>query len=393
MLNTQNSTLITQNLTHNTPFGLYVHVPFCAAKCPYCDFYSGRDVSRIPAYVDAVVAELCGPVRAKAFADGRIFERPLASVYFGGGTPSLLSAAQVKMILDTVRARYALTGDAEVTLELNPTLNEPEAYFAALASAGVNRVSIGMQSAVAQERRALGRRGTPEDVRRAVTAAQSAGVTNVSVDLMLGIPGQTQDTLRQSLDFALGLGITHLSVYLLKIEPGTVFEKRRDRLDLPDEDAAADLYLYLCAYLRERGMRHYEVSNFCFGSAVGRHNLSYWLCGEYLGVGPAAHSFLNGRRFYYARDLDAFLAGAPPADDGAGGDADEVLLLALRTDLGLDLPAFCRRFGLQITPALTDQLEQYRTLGMLEYTDGCISLTDRGFLLSNAVISGLLAAF
>ena len=373
------------------PFGLYVHVPFCAAKCPYCDFYSGRDTELIPAYVNAVTDELVTLRRAKGFADETLFSRPLSTVYFGGGTPSLLPAAALCAILDTVRQRYALTPDAEITAEANPTLKEPEAWFSAAAKAGVNRVSVGMQSALDSERKALGRRGTPEDVKRTVLAARTAGIDNVSVDVMLGIPGQTETSLKQSLDSALSLGISHLSVYILKIEPGTVFDRRKETLDLPDEDAVAQLYLFTCEYLKAQGMRHYEISNFCFGDRVGRHNLAYWRCGEYLGVGPAAHSFLNGRRFYYERDLAGFINGVPPVDDGPGGDADEVLMLALRTDEGLDFPAFCDRFGIAPSPRFYDKITEYGALGLAEYQAGRLTLTGRGFLLSNTVISELLS--
>ena len=384
MLNPQNATL-------NTPLGLYIHVPFCAAKCPYCDFYSGRETSLIPAYVNAVVDELRTLRRAKAFADEMLFIRPLSSVYFGGGTPSLLPAAALGAILDAVRQHYALAPDAEITAEANPTLKEPEAWFASAAKAGVNRVSVGMQSALDSERKALGRRGTPEDVKRTVEAAKDAGIDDLSVDVMLGIPGQTEESLRQSLDFALSLGISHLSVYILKTEPGTVFDKRKASLDLPDEDTVADLYLFTGEYLTGRGMRHYEISNFCFGDRVGRHNLAYWRCGEYLGVGPAAHSFLNGRRFYYERDLTGFIQGLPPVDDGPGGDADEVLMLALRTDEGLFLPAYCDRFGIALSPRFYDKIKEYGALGLAEYKEGRLTLTGRGWLLSNNVISELLS--
>ena len=384
MLNPQPSTL-------NTPLGLYIHVPFCAAKCPYCDFYSGRDTALLPAYVTAVKDELKTLRRAKAFADETLFSRPLFSVYFGGGTPSLLPAEDLCAILDTVRQHYALAQDAEITVEVNPTLKEPEAWFTAAAAAGVNRISIGMQSALESERKTLGRRGTAEDVRRTVQAAKAAGIGNISVDVMLGIPSQTEESLQQSLDFALSLGITHLSVYILKIEPGTIFDKRKDRLNLPDEDETADLYLFTGEYLTARGMRHYEISNFCFGDRVGRHNLAYWRCGEYLGVGPAAHSFVNGRRFYYERDLQSFIEGLAPVDDGPGGDKDEVLMLALRTDEGLELPAFCGRFGIDPAPRFYKKIEEYGAWGLLEFKAGKLTLTRRGFLLSNTVISELLS--
>ena len=381
-----------QQPTQNDSLGIYVHVPFCAAKCPYCDFYSGRDLSLIPAYVNAVKEELRSLARAGDFTDRGLFSRPVASVYFGGGTPSLLPGDEIAGILQTVKETYLLQPDAEITLEVNPTLKERDAFFAAVAAAGVNRVSVGMQSALAEERRALGRRGTPEDVSQTVKAAETAGIDNVSLDIMLGIPGQTEESLRQSLDFALSLHPAHLSVYILKLEEGTPLFARREKLDLPDEDAAAELYLFTCRYLEEKGMRHYEISNFCFNNRVGRHNLSYWRCGEYLGVGPAAHSFISGKRFYYPRDLRAFIAGEPPVYDGDGGDAEETLMLSLRTDEGLDIPAFEKRFGIAPTAAFFGEAELLRKNGLLVYDNGILRLTDRGFLVSNSIIAALLAA-
>lgn len=386
MLNTQNS-------TPAAPFGIYVHVPFCAAKCPYCDFYSGRETSLLPAYVDAVCGELRTLERARPFADRSLFTRPLSTVYFGGGTPSLLPAGELSRMLRTIRETYLLSGDAEVTVEVNPTLEKKEAWFAGAAAAGVNRVSVGMQSALGNERKALGRRGTAEDVRQTVLAAKNAGITDISVDLMLGIPAQTTESLQQSLRFALSLGITHVSAYILKIEPGTVFDKRKDRLPLPDEEAVADLYLFLCEYLKARGMRQYEISNFCFGDRIGRHNFSYWQCGEYLGVGPAAHSFLNGRRFFYERDLAGFIDGASPVDDGAGGDAEEVFLLALRTDTGILLPEFEKKFAFSLSPAFYETVGMFKAQGLVTYNGGRLCLTSQGFLLSNSIISALLAEF
>ena len=379
--------------TPNAPFGIYIHVPFCAAKCPYCDFYSGRNQSLLPAYVNAVKEELRTLRRARDYADAGLFARPLTSVYFGGGTPSLLPAGELAGILQTVKETYRLQPDAEITVEVNPTMEKKEAWFLSAAEAGVNRVSVGLQSAVDAERKALGRRGTAENVKETVFAAKQAGIGNLSVDLMLGIPGQTPETLTASMDFALSLGVAHVSAYILKIEPGTVFDKRKETLHLPDEDAVAELYLYMCGYLKSRGMRHYEISNFCFGNAVGRHNLSYWQCGEYLGVGPAAHSFLNGRRFFYERDLSGFLAGAAPADDGPGGDRDEVFLLALRTDTGVYLPDFEKRFSVALSPAFYKTVELYESHGLVSYTEGRLCLTAQGFLLSNSIISALLAEF
>lgn len=366
-------------MTNN--LGLYIHVPFCASKCPYCDFYSERRKDGEADYVNAVIDEINTLRRSGDFVSDEIYSRVPSSVYFGGGTPSLLGQENIARILTAIRKKWTLSGDAEITVECNPSLSDPGVFFEGIKKAGVNRVSIGMQSAVDGERRALGRRAGAEDVKRSVLTAKNAGIENISLDIMLGIPKQTPESLQYSLDFALRLGITHLSVYILKLEEGTVFYKRQNALDLPDEDAVADLYLFTCKYLRDNGMRHYEVSNFCFDDKIGRHNMRYWEQKEYLGIGPAAHSFVNGKRFFCERSLDAFLAGAPALFDGPGGDRDEKIMLALRTDHGADVSEMKNKSKI---------MQELRNAGYVRIRDGRLTLTDTGFLLSNSVIAALL---
>jgi oxygen-independent coproporphyrinogen-3 oxidase len=364
------------------PLALYLHIPFCASKCPYCDFYSGRYPAETRArYVEALKEELETGFRSRAFLPPDVYSRPLSSVYFGGGTPSLLGAEPLTDLLNAARRRFTVLPDAEITLEANPSLEEPEAFFAALAESGVNRVSLGLQSAVDAERKKLGRRAGRADAERCVRAAYEAGITNVSLDVMLGIPGQTPASLNETLSFAANLGVPHLSCYLLKIEPGTPFHKLRDKLDLPDDDASADFYLQTCAFLKARGYRHYEVSNFCRDGLVGRHNMTYWADGEYLGLGPGAHSFLNGTRFFQPPDLDSFLARVPAEFEGAGGDEAERLMLRLRTDLGAPLTSF---------PDKTAAIAAMERNGLVTVRDGQLCLTDKGFLVSNAVLAELL---
>ena len=374
----------------DAPLGLYLHVPFCASRCPYCDFYSHCDPALIPAYGRALEAAVRAPERLAPFAGAELRGRRVSSVYFGGGTPSLLSPETVAALLRAARETFSLEPAAEITLEANPSLREPEAYFAAAAAAGVNRVSLGLQSAVDRERRALGRVSGREAAARCIKAAKAAGIAELSLDLMLGIPGQTPETLDESAEFCLEAGARHISAYLLKIEPGTVFDRRRETLDLPDDDAAAELYLRLCDRLRAAGWRHYEISNFCKEDRVSRHNLLYWQNGEYLGYGPAAHSYYHGRRFYFAPSVEAFLAGAPCEYEGEGGGAEERLMLALRTDLGLELPGFAADAGLEDPRPLEEQARALAAGGLAEYGGGRLRLTDRGMLVSNAVILSLL---
>lgn len=370
--------------------GIYIHVPFCASKCPYCDFYSVADRGRIDNYISAVIDELATLRRVGPLA-GDLKNRDIATVYFGGGTPSFLGAENLSRLLGAVKENYALLPGAEITAECNPSSSLAPGFFETLAAAGVNRVSMGMQSAVDAERKKLGRRATAADVATAVKACQSAGITDISLDIMLGVPEQTEETLLSSLDFALSLGVTHLSAYLLSIEEGTFFDKKRHALNLPEEDAVCDMYLSLCGYLKNNGFRHYEISNFCLPGHEARHNTAYWRDEEYLGIGPAAHSYLNGRRFYFPRDLDAFIAGSPPVDDGPGGNWEEALMLALRLDTGISLQETREKYGVAPSPSFTKTLQQYQTAGLLTFDGDRIALTEKGFLVSNTVIGEILS--
>ena len=379
------------NQTVENCVGLYIHVPFCASKCPYCDFYSVVGGDRMDAYCAAVTDELTSLRRVGAYADG-LRERELATVYFGGGTPSLLGADRISALLRAVKDCFSVAPGAEVTVECNPSSSLAPGFFEALAAAGVNRVSLGMQSAVDAERKKLGRKATAADVSAAVNACRSAGIGNISLDVMLGVPGQTEQSLLQTLDHAVTLGSTHISAYMLSLEEGTFFYKKRDTLGLPDEDAVCDWYLAMCEHLKSRGYRHYEISNFCLPGYEARHNTSYWHDGEYLGIGPAAHSFLNGRRFFFPRDLDAFLRGEPPVDDGPGGGWEEVLMLALRLDTGVSLREIKERFGVVPSPSFADKIRQYQSGGLLAFDGDRLALTERGFLVSNILIGEIIEA-
>lgn len=365
-----------------TPLGLYLHVPFCASKCPYCDFYSlrGRE-NDWDVYTDCIIS------RIKSYQDLNL---PADTVYFGGGTPGLLGAKRLGRMLAAVREAFALAADAEVTVETNPGVGD-ESLFPGLAAAGVTRLSLGLQSANADELRQLGRIHTAEQAARAVELAHRAGIGNVSLDLMIATPGQTRESLLRSVRFCAEAGASHVSAYLLKIEPGTVFAKRRDKLSLPDEDEVCALYEAACESLESLGYAQYEISNFAQPGRESRHNLKYWRCEEYLGFGPAAHSFFRGQRFYFPRDLASFLAGGAPADDGPGGDFDEFAMLALRLAEGLREDSCLARFGHPIPQAVRRRAAPLEGAGYCRVTPEGIVLTRAGFLVSNAVIGALLA--
>lgn len=386
--------------TEPSVVGLYIHVPFCMQKCPYCDFYSlpcsAQWEATADAYTDAVIRDLVRwSDRLNVSAD---------TLYFGGGTPSLLGGMRIARIVETAAHRFRLGsgGEAEITLEANPG-DDLGPVMRAFSDAGGNRVSLGMQSACDEELRLLGRRHTALQTELAVQAAQAAGIDNLSLDLMLGIPGQTETSLARSIAACKRLGAVHVSAYLLKIEDGTPYAAQRETLGLPDEDTAAAVYLIACDLLEKSGYRQYEISNFARPGRESRHNSKYWDGLPYLGIGPSAHSFLGGRRFYAPRDLGRFLTGATPIDEEAeedGGIAadspEEALMLRLRLTEGLRETDFRRRFG-EAIPAVWR--ERAGALAAQSGQDGptlliCddvgIRLTREGFLVSNSIIARIL---
>ena len=265
-----------------------------------------------------------------------------------------------------------------------------DGLFSALREAGVDRISMGLQSAVDAERRALGRTADASLVRRRVEQAKRAGFRNISLDLMLGIPGQTPDSLRTSLEFCRDAGVTHVSAYLLKIEERTPFYSVRDRLPLPDEDAVCGMYLRACEALESYGFMQYEVSNFAKSGFESRHNLKYWNDEAYVGIGPAAHSFVGGKRFFFPRDTDGFLRGDPPTQDGDGGDFAEYAMLRLRLCEGLTEQGTRERFGFSIPQSVCRRAAHIPQRYLAADETG-LRLTREGFLVSNAIIAELLA--
>lgn len=339
--------------------GLYIHIPFCFSKCPYCDFYSTKYT---PTAADAFAEKLGGQMQDYAGS--------FDTVYFGGGTPSILEPRVLTGILQAVRDHFAIDPAAEITVECNPSKDltgDMEQY----AAAGINRVSIGMQSAVDRERFALGRRAGSGEVARTVAAAKAAGITNISLDVMLGTPKQTLDSLEETFAFIARMQVTHISAYLLKIEPGTPFDRLQAKLALPEEDTVCQMYLQTVERLGQLGFAQYEISNFARPGYESRHNLKYWLLEPYLGLGPSAHSLWNGRRFYFDRDWIW-------QDEGPGGDREEQILLGLRLNRGI--------------PAdwLTRDPAPYIAGGFMRRANGRISLTPRGMLVSNTILAELL---
>lgn len=356
--------------------GIYIHVPFCNGKCPYCDFYSkGAEGDMMDLYVENVITEM-----------GNYNGISVGTIYFGGGTPSVIGSKRLRDILSFVKKVFQLSADCEITVEVNPA-DASESFFSEISAAGVNRISMGLQSANAKELALLGRRHNAEQVAEAVEMARAAGIKNISLDLMLALPGQTEKMLGKSLDFVENLEVEHVSAYILKIEEGTPFCKRYTEKDLPTDDETADLYLFMAKWLKENGYSQYEISNFAKPGMESRHNLIYWRCEEYLGFGPSAHSFFKGKRFYNISQLPEWRV----VDDGIGGDFEEFAMLALRLSEGLIKENCVNRFGNggKLFEKVKENIKKCPT-ELIRSDNESISLTSEGFVVSNQVIGTLV---
>ncbi len=369
--------------------GLYLHIPFCLQKCNYCDFCSSPASESVRA---AYVRALCTHLRALA-PTARAYT--VDTVYFGGGTPTLLSPADFSRILDTVRADFTLLPDAEITAECNPVTGA-EPLFCGMRHAGINRLSIGLQSIHGKELKLLGRLHSFADFESSLAAARRAGFDNISTDLMFGIPAQTVASLRETLEAVCDLAPAHISAYGLRIEDGTPFGKMRDTLPLPSEDEEAEMAELVATLLPAQGYERYEISNYAKPGYPSRHNLRYWLGEEYLGVGPAAHSFLGGVRFETPADTKSYMEAVEKGDFGALFTAhhalteaearDEHVMLRMRLAAGVDRADFARRFGSSFESCYGDLSPLIRG-GFLKNSDTCVAFTARGMQVSNAILS------
>lgn len=377
---------------------LYVHIPFCHTRCHYCDFntYAGMLPLREP-YVRALLTEIGMAGALTKLPGGK--PRRSRTIFFGGGTPSLLNVSQVSRILDACYSNFAIDENAEITLEANPgTLSRDQ--LVGLRAAGVNRLSMGAQSFDAELLKTLGRIHSPKDITQAVRDAQAAGFTSINVDFMFGLPGQTMRHWRETIDRALDLHIEHLSLYSLIIEEGTPFYTwtHEGRITPGDEDLCADMYEYADDRLRANGYMNYEISNWSLPGFQSRHNLTYWHNLPYIGMGAGAYSSFDGRRFSNVRDPAAYIrmlkAQQRPEVESETVDKaqamSETAFLALRTAQGLHLPTFEQRFALPFTQFVGNRLRMVEEAGLLEREPEWLRLSKRGRLLGNEVFLRLL---
>lgn len=363
------------------PLGLYVHVPFCRTRCRYCDFYRvGENRGRMDRFLAALALEIDGW--------SELGGRSVATVFLGGGTPSLLEPAEIAALLERLGGRFRFAADVEITAEANPSDLAPQ-RLSGLREAGVNRLSIGVQSFVDRELRLLGRRHDAARAAEAFAGARRAGFESLSIDLMVGIPGQTDGSFARSLERAVELAPDHLSLYLLEVHPGSEIDglrRRRPRL-FAGEEGQRRRYLRLRERLVEAGYRQYEISNFARPGHECRHNLGYWRCGDWLGLGPAAHSSVGGRRFRHLPDLEAWIADPLAVEEVPSDLASERVFLGLRLSEGIEADL--------LTAAGISSEEAARRLARLapfiERTGDRLRLTPEGVLVSNPVLAELLA--
>ena len=386
---------------------VYIHIPFCVRKCAYCDFLSFPScLNRIDEYVDAVCkeAKLAGKwfgscaSDACAAGEGADCKTPLQTIYFGGGTPSLLSPFQVGKILDTLRDVYGISEDCEITLEANPgTIDEEK--LAGFKRAGINRLSLGIQSFDDSVLQTLGRIHDSETAKKAILDAKNAGFSNISCDMMLGIPGQTMDSVKETLDFFLSNHIPHISLYSLILEEGTPMYARYngdiEKYVSQEEDRA--MYHLVTSTLKENGFTHYEISNMARPGFESRHNSMYWRAEPYYAFGVGAHYYIGAERGRHAETLDEYLSAMkdldPKKEDvlfteeilSEDDRKKEFMMLGFRTRSGVGEKAFQERFGMPVASAFGAELEKEQKAGLVEFSDGVYRLTEKGVDLANQV--------
>ncbi|HZT57354.1 MAG TPA: radical SAM family heme chaperone HemW [Pyrinomonadaceae bacterium] len=387
--------------------GIYIHVPFCRARCSYCDFATGAyEGALADRYVRAVAREIesfglrvprADVDDSRTEADSDVVTK-VDTIYFGGGTPSLLTPAQASRILDSVRRRFDVSADAEVTMEMNPGTVTPGA-LRAFRGEGVNRASFGAQTFDERELKRLGRTHTADDTRRTLALLREAGFTNISFDLIAGLPEQTLDAWACNLDEALALRPEHLSLYLLEVHEGTPLAEqiRQGRYAAPDQDLAAEMYRALVERTRDAGYEQYEISNFCLAGRESRHNMKYWTGEPYFGFGCSAHSF-DGRaaRWSNERDTRAYVSLVEEKGSAVvwreGLDARdrsaEALFLGLRLlSRGVNLSEHRARFRRDVRADYAEEIARFDEAGLVELEGDVLRLTPAGALLSNEVFA------
>jgi len=388
------------------PVGLYISVPFCRTKCTYCNFASDVFSKAVfDRYIDRVCSDIENSA-ATAAQMSRQFYRDVDSIYLGGGTPTILDISQLHRLFVTISQNFDVQAGAEVTVECAPGTLSP-GMLEALQSCGVNRVSLGVQSFVDKEATAVGRLHSRKTILEDIERLRRAGIMNINVDLIAGLPHQTAESWGFSLEQTIASQVPHVSVYMLEVDEdsrlgreliagGTKYHAHF----VPDEDLTADLYMMACDQLERAGVRQYEISNFASAGAESRHNLKYWTRQPYLGFGVDAHSMLprgdgtlESVRFSTPDSLEEFIAAAPIRQNVVDARAalEESFFLGLRLNRGVDLPGIAEQFGETSVKGLSSTIDDLLQAGLIERFDNLIRLTARGRLLSNEVFERFIS--
>ena len=369
--------------------GIYIHIPFCRSKCGYCDFnsYSGME--------ECISPYFCALNREIDITSAKYNDINADTVYFGGGTPTLAGSTHIVPTLKKIFSSYNICSDAEITAECNPGTVDFE-ELKRLRDGGINRLSIGLQSVSDSELKKLGRIHTYADFLECLNNARRAGFDNVSIDLMYGLPDQTTEGWHQTLHTAAKLGCEHISCYSLKIEEGTPFSTQK--LNLPDDDTVADMYEDCVGILKEYGYERYEISNFAKCGKYSRHNLKYWRCDDFLGIGAGAFSCMCGERFSNAVCVDDYIkrikfAQSAVVDTNTLSETDKIeefVFLGLRCSRGISISEFKSRFGKNIFDIYGDVIRKYQTQGFLILSGDRLRFSDKAFFVSNTILSDFI---
>ncbi len=361
--------------------GLYIHIPFCIKKCKYCDFTSYTDCNDL---FGGYIAEMAHEME-------KYRDEAIDTVFIGGGTPTILSPLQLTALLKNIRDIFKISPSAEVTIESNPkTLTEEK--LSVLKKGGVNRISIGVQSFNNNELKMIGRVHNENDAEKAIRLSQDCGFSNINLDIMFSLPGQTKESFKYTLEKAVGLNPMHISCYSLILEENTPLydEVISGKVKLCDEETDRELYEYACKFFSAHGFNQYEISNFARRGYECRHNLKYWNCDEYIGIGVAAHSYFKGERFFNTDSLKDYLSGryrVGIAEKAEGMDAvSEYIIMGLRKTAGIEKEKFKKRFGKEIGELYKKEIEKFKCAGLMEEDEISLRLTFEGINVSNAVL-------
>lgn len=371
--------------------GLYIHIPFCAKRCLYCDFFSNTEMKYKEPYVDALIREL---EMRKDYIDGE----PLETIYFGGGTPSQLQSKDFERIFNAIYRLFDVSHCSEITLEANPDDMTPE-YVTSLYSFPFNRISMGVQSFKEEDLRFLNRRHNREQALRAVELCKENGLSNISIDLIYGLPGQTLEEWESNLDRTIRLDIPHISAYHLIYEEGTALYKLKEagKISPVEEEVSVTLFTSLIDRLTANGYLHYEISNFARPGMISRHNSSYWTGKKYLGIGPSAHSYNGESRQWNISSLPAYIRGIEKGLPNIEEEEldintryNDFIITGLRTMWGVSLTEIQRQYGNDKLIYCKKQASPYLKQGLLVQKEDILTLSRNGIFISDSIMSDLL---